>query len=597
MAATYKIGDKGYRGMHRHTPTSATIIVVDDDLLMRNLLNSRLERDGYKVVALGEGSHVVAACAEYKPDLVILDVLLPDTDGFTVCRQLRDAGEAPVLMVTGLNDTASIDLAFESGALDVINKPIHWPVFRQRVRRIIESYRQAQELALLDRVRSVVAQHIDITAVMHAIVEGIAETFGYTHVSLYTVRGSALVLQHQVGYETVLDNISISTGVMGQVVQTGVPILLSDVRAEPMFLSAIDGITSEICVPLWDGTRVMDVLNVESTGGQVLTDADLRLMVALSQNISIAVTNARLYSELQQKEERYRTLIATLDEGVVLQSRDGRILACNISAARILDFDPDGAIGQIAILPNTTLITREGEPFTADTTPTAFALITGQPQTGVVMGVVRPQMTTQWLSVNSHPLFDGSIPEPYAAVTSFSDITERIQAEALLERHAFYDALTGLPNRLMFQQRLDQNLLHEESLALLFVDLDGFKQVNDTYGHDAGDVVLRAVSVRMLGCVRKGDIVARLGGDEFVILLPDATATSAAEVAERLLIALATPIIMNVNSVRVGASIGISIYPANGNSATTLLKNADDAMYKAKQAGKNTFRFTTSLGT
>lgn len=159
---------------------------------------------------------------------------------------------------------------------------------------------------------------------------------------------------------------------------------------------------------------------------------------------------------------------------------------------------------------------------------------------------------------------------------------------------AFYDSLTGLANRQLFlshlQLALEQAKRYERQPALLFVDLDGFKQINDRLGHAAGDEVLRTVAQRLKGCVRSSDLVARLGGDEFTILLPELRQPQCAErVAEHAIEALRAPIPVGTGEVRLSASVGIAAYPGHGQDAPALLKSADDAMYRAKRDGKNRF--------
>jgi diguanylate cyclase (GGDEF)-like protein len=159
---------------------------------------------------------------------------------------------------------------------------------------------------------------------------------------------------------------------------------------------------------------------------------------------------------------------------------------------------------------------------------------------------------------------------------------------------AYHDALTGLPNRTLFQDRLDQALVQarrrSERVGVLFVDLDGFKAVNDTWGHQAGDALLQEVSSRLQTCVRESDTVARRGGDEFCVVLTNlAHADDATLVARKILQRLTQLIVVEGRQIQISASVGISLYPADGTSAEVLVQNADLAMYKAKRQGKNTY--------
>jgi diguanylate cyclase (GGDEF)-like protein len=174
-------------------------------------------------------------------------------------------------------------------------------------------------------------------------------------------------------------------------------------------------------------------------------------------------------------------------------------------------------------------------------------------------------------------------------VLNYRDITERALHQEQLTQQAFQDALTGLPNRARLMERLGSALgQRESSVGVLFLDLDGFKQVNDTLGHDAGDELLRQVSMRFSGCVRHGDVLARLGGDEFIVLLPRATDDDAAAVARRLEACLAEPFVLAGGTATIGASIGVATRPAGQSTAEDLLREADTAMYRAKVAARAT---------
>jgi diguanylate cyclase (GGDEF)-like protein len=176
------------------------------------------------------------------------------------------------------------------------------------------------------------------------------------------------------------------------------------------------------------------------------------------------------------------------------------------------------------------------------------------------------------------------------------DITEQKRARDRIQHLATHDALTGLPNRAMVGALIEQGLhsakRYERSLAILFVDLDGFKAVNDRLGHEAGDEVLRTVAGRFRDALRASDVVARWGGDEFVVLAQEVgDGENVVGVARKLLSAAVAPIAVAANECRISASIGIALFPEHGDSAGTLLKRADTAMYEAKRSGKNALRF------
>ena len=181
-------------------------------------------------------------------------------------------------------------------------------------------------------------------------------------------------------------------------------------------------------------------------------------------------------------------------------------------------------------------------------------------------------------------------------VATGKDITDRIQTQEKLHHLAHHDVLTGLPNRILFIERLTQGILHARrhgyALAVMFLDMDRFKVINDSLGHDTGDQLLQEFGRRLVACVRSSDTVARLGGDEFTILLEDmADPDNVATVAGKVINALSTPFVLDGRELFVTTSIGVSVFPGDGDDVRSMLKNADTAMYRAKELGRNNYQF------
>jgi diguanylate cyclase (GGDEF)-like protein/PAS domain S-box-containing protein len=209
--------------------------------------------------------------------------------------------------------------------------------------------------------------------------------------------------------------------------------------------------------------------------------------------------------------------------------------------------------------------------------------------------IVRPDDTVRWIHDRGFMLRDRHGTATRIAGIAV-DVTERKASEEQLAAMAYFDGLTQLPNRTLFYDRLAQSLAHARrngsTLAVLFVDLDDFKRVNDTAGHHAGDELLREIARRLCGCVRGDDTVARLSGDEFAVVLSRVTTPAdAALVAEKVMRELSVPVQVEQTAFVMTASIGVAIYPADGVDDAALMKNADAAMYAAKQAGKNKYEF------
>jgi diguanylate cyclase (GGDEF)-like protein/PAS domain S-box-containing protein len=201
--------------------------------------------------------------------------------------------------------------------------------------------------------------------------------------------------------------------------------------------------------------------------------------------------------------------------------------------------------------------------------------------------------------VRGHWLHRQVVPVEGGVVAIVRDITERKLAEERIVHMAHHDELTGLPNRTLLRARLTEAIAaaapRGERLALAFVDLDGFKLINDSLGHNAGDELLGVVAARMQACLRRGDTLARFGGDEFVLLLPGVSADpqAVAPVLEKLRQAVSDPVQAAGQTVQVSCSMGVAVYPRDGNDASTLMMNADAAMYRAKDGGRNTWEFYT----
>lgn len=204
---------------------------------------------------------------------------------------------------------------------------------------------------------------------------------------------------------------------------------------------------------------------------------------------------------------------------------------------------------------------------------------------------------SKWLIIRTIFHHDG---KPYRHVAIFSDFTAHKEAQQKIWYQANFDLLTALPNRNMFMYRLEKEV-HEiertnKSVALMFLDLDNFKEVNDTLGHDEGDILLQEAAKRISRCVRKDDVVSRLGGDEFTVILPGINDQRVIDkIAAALISELARPFDLHGVQTYISASIGISVAPADGVSADTLLKNADQAMYAAKNEGRNRYHYFTPL--
>jgi diguanylate cyclase (GGDEF)-like protein/PAS domain S-box-containing protein len=298
-------------------------------------------------------------------------------------------------------------------------------------------------------------------------------------------------------------------------------------------------------------------------------------------------------TERREAEDQLRIAAAvfeTSSEGIVVTDHNNRIIAVNPGFTRITGYHLDEVVGQ---LPN---ILSSGRHDAAYYREMWQCLQDNGRWDGEIwnrnkLGEIYPE----WLSLTVVRDEKGDVIEHIAV---FSDITRRKRDEEKIRWQANYDPVTGLPNRILFQERLSASISssHREgwTTALLFIDLDHFKTVNDTRGHAVGDWLLQAVAGRLGGCIREADTVARLGGDEFTVILQDVRgADDAAMLAQKLVNAIAEPFCAEGGDIFIGASVGITLYPNDAQEAEGLIRNADLAMYRVKETGRNGYRFFT----
>ncbi|HEX9496135.1 MAG TPA: EAL domain-containing protein [Candidatus Limnocylindria bacterium] len=288
--------------------------------------------------------------------------------------------------------------------------------------------------------------------------------------------------------------------------------------------------------------------------------------------------------EYPAEDARLRAVYEAMACGVIVRNASGDILYANHAALRI--YGVADIVALAAADPDAAAFAQDGSALSER--PSARAFRTLEAVRDIVAGRRRSDGEIQWRLIDAVPIFevDGQVRE---VVSSFIDITARREAERALREQALQDPLTQLPNRALLHDRWDHAIeiarRVREPLALMLLDLDHFKEANDTFGHGYGDLLLRAVAKRLGAAVRSSDTIGRLGGDEFAVLLPNTNDAGAQIAATKLLTALEEPFDIDGQVLEVTASIGIALYPRHGEDGSTLLRRADIAMYSAKRSG------------
>jgi len=301
----------------------------------------------------------------------------------------------------------------------------------------------------------------------------------------------------------------------------------------------------------------------------------------------------RAHLELEKREQRFRALVEKSWSGVVLLNSDLAFSYVGASTFRLLGYSEEELKG-------TTLLSYV-HPRERQAARQIFAeLAAGQRQESHgELRFMHKSGTWVWLEGFAQNLLHD--PSVTAIIINYRDISQRKATEKQLEYQAYYDALTGLPNRLLFRDRvviaMAQARRNKRGIAVMYLDLDHFKLVNDGLGHSIGDALLSEVAARLQSSIRSSDTISRLGGDEFTVLLNEvADSDSAAGVARKILQSFARPFRVQAHELFVTASIGISLFPGDGEDVETLLKCADSAMYRAKELGRNQMQlFTASM--
>lgn len=349
----------------------------------------------------------------------------------------------------------------------------------------------------------------------------------------------------------------------------------------------------ELVVPIMRGENIMAILGVGNKPVDY-TEKDAEVVSYLADVAWEIVKHKRADEALKKSEEQVRLLLNSTAEGIYGIDIQSKCTFANPSCLNMLGYETMEQILGRNMHELTHHSYPDGNPMTIDQCAIMVAFHEGT-------GVHRDDEVFWRADGTSFPVEYWSYPqivngEISGAVVTFIDITERKRTEETIKHLATHDLLTDLPSMRLAGDRLSRAIQmarrHKKAGAVMFIDLDGFKSVNDTLGHDAGDYVLKQVAQRLLSCVRETDTVARVGGDEFLIIATEVMSTdNVARIAQKAVHTVSQPIFINGEQAVVSASIGISLFPEHSDDRDTLIKLADEAMYKVKNAGKNNFRF------
>jgi diguanylate cyclase (GGDEF)-like protein/PAS domain S-box-containing protein len=554
---------------------SATkVMLVEDEVVIAMDTQHQLEDFGYNVVANAfTGEQAIIEATQFKPEIVIMDIVLTGKmDGITAAQSITKELHIPVIFLTAYSDPETLRRAKASGASSYLIKPFRFAelhacievaLHRHQMERKIRESEQWFAKTLHCISDAVIATDADgKIRFMNPVAEAL------TGATLENAQGKAvgeiMTLLTQENRE-LIENPVISALESYSVNKLGAVALLVSQSGQEFLVE--DG-----AAPIMDENGALL--------GAVMVFKDI-------------TQRCEIENLLRDSEQRFYSAFDLAAIGMALVAVDGRYLQVNSSLTHILGYAKDELqtlsfhhlspgdecrkmlehqLHQVAV-DALTLFPTEVQCFHKIVGKMVWVLISGS--------LVRNT--------------DG---EPQYFIIQVQDISERKAIEQQLTYIANHDALTGLMNRQQFHNRLTEALSysrrHNTKLALVFLDLDRFKLINDTLGHWIGDLLIKAVAERLKKSFRTNDTLARLGGDEFIMLLSDiAHVEDVARIAQKTIDLLTKPFALEGNDIVVTASVGISVFPDDGDNGQTLMMNADSAMYLAKERGKNNYQFYT----
>jgi len=470
-----------------------------------------------------------------------------------------------------------------------------------------EGEQEERELTeALGEAAAVISSTLDPDQVLDRILEQVSRVVSNDATNIMLIEGDQARIVRWRGYERFVTEELISTVVFRipevpsfqQMLDSGEPMVIPDTSAYPGWvrMPVTEWLCSYAAAPIIVRGEVIGLLNVDSATPGFFTQADVEALRAFAYHAATAIENARLYEAAQQEiaerkqmedkllgaARQWRTTFDGIRDAVCLSNLEGNILRCNMAMKNLLGKPFNEIIGR----PCWELVHGTSEPI--EGCPRGRMRETRRRETLVLA------MGDRWWDISVDPVLDED-GDLVGAAHVIADITERKRAEETIKQMAYHDDLTGLPNRRLFNDRLNVALAHahrnQQKLAVMLLDLDHFKDVNDTLGHSVGDQLLRDAGKRLTSHLRKGDTAARMGGDEFMLLLPEiAGGEDPARIAQKILEAFRKPFVLEGHELHITTSIGIAVYPEDGEDADTLMKDADIAMYRAKDLGRDNYQ-------
>lgn len=597
----------------------SAVLIIDDDALIREMAGDILASADYTVFKAGDSAEGLDILREESINVVLLDVVLPSGSGIDIIPDINDL--SPKTAIVTMTAHASLDYAIEAirhGAYDFIQKPFNKAALLHSIGKAAEKQallvqneglvkelkKRLKRLELFKKVSNTLSSTMALQEVLKKTMEVTKDIIGAEACSILLPDEETGNLVFTIalgakGKDVKKFILKPDQGIAGWVYKNKAPLLVCDIDKDERFDCAFDSKTSfktksMVAVPLFVQDRTLGVIQViNKVDGGHFEAEDRDILITLSGPIAVSIDNARITEELRRSEERFQKISSSAHEAIIMINDEAKISYWNPASQKMFGYTQKEALGrdfhQFILPPMHIKAFEEGF---AKFKKNGKGLVLGK--TMVLSGLKKDggefpvEISISAVKIGSR----------WNSIGIIRDITDRKNFEEKIRAISYHDSLTGLPNRRLFFDRLNQVMARGKRqkllAAFLFLDLDRFKVINDTLGHSVGDELLKAVAKRLGECVRSSDTFARIGGDEFTVLVQDVrNLADVTRIIEKIFSKFKKPFKVEGAELFVTTSIGVSIYPDDGDDAETLFKNADIAMYKAKSEGRNNYKLYT----
>lgn len=560
---------------------SLSILYVEDEDEVRDQLYTYLKRRCRKVYTAANGKKGLEAYKKYQPDIVVTDILMPVMDGLQMAAYIQEiSARVPVIVTTAFEEPRYFHRAIELGVQQYVNKPVKLPVL---------------EFALLKCARLLRAE-----AALKEIEERYKVLFQLSHIAISVADAD----QRQ--QSVIIEGANVQKGLEGILVDCNDAFLglidyhdIEELKGKELSIYSLmtdesakkfnDLVQNELLVRGFSSEFELELLSKNNIKIPVIAQLILRYS---ESGDPIEIWGVmRDIRERRKAEENLRLAAKVFEsskDAIIISDKENTIISVNQAFTEITGFSSQEVVGK-----NPKLLSSGRHDSGFYHLLWADLLTKGYWQGEIWNRRKNGEIFPEWLSISSVCDADNEVTH---FIAIFSDISEMKSSEAHIEFLANYDPLTQLPNRRLFIDRLDQAIKtaarEKTRLAVLFFDLDHFKTINDSLGHSVGDQMLIEVASRISDCMREIDSVSRLSGDEFAAVITDISDVSdVITVVNKIIHAIREAFKINDYELHVTISTGISVYPNDGENYEILLKNADTAMYCAKNSGRDSFEF------